>query len=69
MWNGELIDPLSVINRLVEMEPAQADLLNAILAKSVASYTGLAIAGVTWRGPTANDAWRRTLALFAERLR
>lgn len=51
-WNGELIDLLSVLSRLVELEPAQADLLNAILAKPVASYTDLASAGVTWPGPT-----------------
>ncbi|ORW16176.1 hypothetical protein AWC17_15120 [Mycobacterium nebraskense] len=57
-WNGELIDLLSVLSRLVELQPAQADVLNAILAKPVASYTDLAAAGVTWPGPNANDVQR-----------
>lgn len=57
-WNGELIDLLSVLSRLVELEPAQVNLLNAILAKPVASYTDLAAAGVTWPGPNSNDAQR-----------
>ncbi|GFG54605.1 hypothetical protein MAGR_60460 [Mycolicibacterium agri] len=47
-----------MLSRLVELEPAQADLLNAILAKPVASYTDLASAGVTWPGPHANDVQR-----------
>lgn len=58
-WNGELIDLLSVLSRLVELEPAQADLLGAILAKPVASYTDLATIGVTWPGPDTNDVQRR----------
>ena len=59
-WNGELIDLLSVLSRLVECEPAQAALLDAILSKPVASYTDLASAGVTWPGPNANDSQRRS---------
>ncbi|ORW08545.1 MULTISPECIES: type ISP restriction/modification enzyme [Mycolicibacter] len=58
-WNGELIDLLSVLSRLVEGEPAQAALLDAILAKPVASYADLAAAGVTWPGHNANDVQRR----------
>ena len=57
-WNGELIDLLSVLNRLVELEPAQAELLGRILDRPVASYSDLASAGVEWPG-AANDPQRR----------
>lgn len=57
-WNSELIDLLSVLSRLVELQPSQADVLHAILAKPVASYTDLAAAGVTWPAPNANDVQR-----------
>lgn len=58
-WNGELIDLLSALSRLVDLEPAQAELLDAILAKPLASRADLAAAGVTWPGPAANDVQRR----------
>lgn len=58
-WNGELIDLLSALSRLVDLEPAQAELLDAILAKPLASRADLATAGVTWPGPSTNDAQRR----------
>lgn len=58
-WNGEFIDLLSVLGRLVDLEPAQAELLGTILDKPVASYTDLAAAGVTWPDAAANDPQRR----------
>lgn len=58
-WNGEFIDLLSVLSRLVDLEPVQTELLGKILDKPVASYTDLAAAGVTWPNATANDPQRR----------
>ncbi|WP_238884843.1 type ISP restriction/modification enzyme [Mycobacterium sp. IDR2000157661] len=57
-WNGELIDLLTVLARLVELHPAQAELLHDILDRPVASYADLASAGVTWP-TTSTDAQRR----------
>lgn len=57
-WNGEFIDLLTVLTRLVDLQPAQAELLTQILNQPVASYTDLASAGVTW--PTANNDTQRT---------
>jgi hypothetical protein len=57
-WNGELIDLLTVLARLVELQPAQAELLHDILDRPVASYSDLAAAGVTWPATNA-DAQRR----------
>ena len=57
-WNGELIDLLTVLARLVELQPAQADLLAEILGSPVASHADLAAAGVTWP-TTAADRQRR----------
>lgn len=57
-WTGELIDLLTVLARLVELHPAQAELLDEILTHPVASYADLAAAGVTW--PTdSSDAQRK----------
>lgn len=58
-WNGELIDLASVLSRLVELEPAQARLLDAILDKPVAGRADLAAAGVSWPGAAASDTQRR----------
>jgi hypothetical protein len=58
-WNGEFIDLLSVLSRLIDLEAAQAELLGKILDKASASYTDLAAAGVTWPSAAANDAQRR----------
>uniref|UniRef100_A4TFX8 Uncharacterized protein n=1 Tax=Mycolicibacterium gilvum (strain PYR-GCK) TaxID=350054 RepID=A4TFX8_MYCGI len=52
------IDEKSGLNRLVELEPAQAELLGRILDRPVASYSDLASAGVEWPG-AANDPRRR----------
>lgn len=58
-WNGEFIDLLSVLSRLVELEPVQTELLDKILDKPVASYTDLAAAGVAWPDAAASDTQRR----------
>lgn len=58
-WNGEFIDLLSVLSRLVDLEPAQAELLDKILDKPSASYTDLAAAGVAWPSAAPNDPQRR----------
>lgn len=47
-WNGELIDLLTVLSRLVELHDQQSDLLAAVLAAPVASRDMLTTAGVTW---------------------
>jgi hypothetical protein len=56
-WNGEFIDLLSVLARLVELHPDQRDLLSEILAHPVASYNDLSAAGVSWPSGAA-DAQR-----------
>jgi hypothetical protein len=58
-WNGEFIDLLSVVSRLIDLEPAQAELLGKILDKASASYADLAAAGVAWPGATPEDPQRR----------
>jgi len=50
-WTTEFIDLLTVLTRLVELEPAQADLLERILAGSLLTMDDLRVAGVRW--PTA----------------
>lgn len=47
-WTVELIDLLTVLTRLVELEPAQADLLDRILAGPIATKENLAERGVKW---------------------
>jgi Type ISP C-terminal specificity domain/N-6 DNA Methylase len=47
-WTVELIDLLTVLTRLVELEPAQADLLDRILAEPIATMEDLAKRGVKW---------------------
>ncbi len=57
-WNGELIDLLTVLARLVELRPTQGELLEHILDRPLASVADLAAAGVTWpQGST--DAQRK----------
>lgn len=58
-WNGELIDLLTVIARLVELHSGQEELLADILAGAVASRADLASAGVTWPSESATDPQRR----------
>ena len=47
-WTGELLDLLSVLTRLVELHPDQAEVLDEILAGPLASMDMLAASGVTW---------------------
>jgi hypothetical protein len=47
-WTTEAIDMLTVLTRLVELEPAQAELLNQVLAGDLLSMNELRIAGTRW---------------------
>ncbi|GAB3337845.1 type ISP restriction/modification enzyme [Micromonospora halotolerans] len=47
-WTGEFIDLLTVLTRLVELEPAQAELLAAVLAGDIIHRDQLVAAGVRW---------------------
>ncbi|ONM49578.1 type ISP restriction/modification enzyme [Nocardia donostiensis] len=47
-WTSELLDLLSVLGRLVELEPRQADLLDKILQGPLLTRTELATMGVSW---------------------
>lgn len=53
-WTGEFIDLLTVLCRLVELEPAQADLLSRVLATTLLTKDDLAADQVRWPG-TASD--------------
>jgi hypothetical protein len=55
-WTGELIEVLSVLRRLVDLEPAQAELLRRVLAAPLMTIRDLSAAGVSW--PTS-DADRK----------
>ncbi|WP_152989872.1 type ISP restriction/modification enzyme [Frankia sp. ACN1ag] len=64
-WTTELIDLLTVITRLIDLEPLQADLLTHVLAGPVQTYKSLQVGGTRWpseqkdrrprRGLTGND--------------
>ncbi|MEE6294721.1 type ISP restriction/modification enzyme [Georgenia wangjunii] len=47
-WTTEFIDLLTVLTRLVELEPAQSDLLDRVLAGPVLTMDDLRAAGVRW---------------------
>jgi hypothetical protein len=47
-WTTDAIDLLTVLTRLVELEPAQADLLNQVLAKDLLTMDDLRTAGTRW---------------------
>ncbi|SCE91510.1 N-6 DNA Methylase [Micromonospora coriariae] len=53
-WTGEFVDLLTVLTRLVEMEPAQAELLAAVLANEVLNRDQLTAAGVRWPTGTSD---------------
>lgn len=53
-WTTELIDLLTVLTRLVDLEPRQGELLDAVLAGPVHTLGSLRSAGVRWPA-TAND--------------
>lgn len=52
-WTLEFTELLTVLTRLVSLEPAQAGLLEAVLAGELSTMTDLADAGVTW--PQSRD--------------
>jgi len=58
-WTVELIDLLTVLTRLVELEPAQADLLKRILDGPLATKDDLAERGVQWPTTKQDRAPRR----------
>jgi hypothetical protein len=47
-WTIEFIDLLTVLTRLVELEPKQADLLERVLAGPIVTKEDLAARGVKW---------------------
>ena len=47
-WTTEAIDLLTVLTRLVELEPTQADLLNHVLAGDLLTMNDLRTAGTRW---------------------
>lgn len=47
-WTTEAIDLLTVLTRLVDLEPAQADLLSHVLAGDLLTMDDLRTAGVRW---------------------
>lgn len=47
-WTREAIDLLTVLTRLVALEPAQADVLGRILASQLIPMADLSTAGVRW---------------------
>lgn len=47
-WTTEFVDLLTVLTRLVELEPAQAEMLARVLEGPLASSDDLAAAGVRW---------------------
>ncbi|NMM92307.1 hypothetical protein B2J88_50110 [Rhodococcus sp. SRB_17] len=49
-WNGEFIDLLTVLTRLVSLHADQGELLDEILSGAVASSGDLSAIGVTWPG-------------------
>jgi hypothetical protein len=56
-WTTELIDLLTVLTRLTELEPAQATLLEEIRFGPLLSLKALTTAGTRW--PTDAKADRR----------
>jgi hypothetical protein len=58
-WTVELIELLTVLTRLVELEPAQADLLNRILTGPILTKDQLEEKGVSWPLAKKDRAPRR----------
>ena len=52
-WTTEAIDLLTVLTRLVALEPAQAELLNQVLAGDLLTMNDLRIAETRW--PVTRD--------------
>jgi len=64
-WTTEFIDLLTVLTRLVELEPAQADLLERILAAPLLTMDALTVAGVRWPVAASDRKPRRGIAAGA----
>ena len=60
-WSVELTDLLSAVTRLVDLEKAQASLLEAVLAGPLATTTTLVGEGVKWPTKRRDRAVRNTL--------
>ncbi|MFD0199301.1 MULTISPECIES: type ISP restriction/modification enzyme [Saccharothrix] len=58
-WTREFVDLLTVLTRLTELEPAQDDLLDRILAGRLASRTYLGDIGTTWPAPKETPQGRK----------
>ncbi|WP_230977343.1 type ISP restriction/modification enzyme [Georgenia yuyongxinii] len=65
-WTTEFIDLLTVLTRLVELEPAQADLLEGIVAGPLLTMDALTDAGVRWPTAAADRKPRYALAPLLE---
>lgn len=61
-WTIELIDLLTVLTRLVELEPAQSDLLDRIVKGPIATAEALSEHGVRWPAAKKDRAPRRIVA-------
>jgi Type ISP C-terminal specificity domain/N-6 DNA Methylase len=60
-WTAEFLDLLSVLTRLVHLEPQQAEVLKSVLANSIGTANDLASAGVRWPRTTADRKPRFSL--------
>ncbi|WP_406499636.1 hypothetical protein OG936_33490 [Streptomyces sp. NBC_00846] len=60
-WTGEFLDLLSVLTRLVDLEPQQAQTLEAILTRGITTLDDFTAAGVRWPQSTANRKPRFSL--------
>lgn len=62
-WTPEFVDLLTVLRRLVDLAPQQADLLDRVLAGVLLTRDELAAAGVSWPSSAADRRPRSSLAL------
>jgi len=65
-WTTEFIDLLTVLTRLVELEPAQADVLERILAARLLTMDALRTAGVRWPTTPADRRPHRGFELASQ---
>lgn len=65
-WTGELIELLTVLDRLTQLEPQQADLLDQVAAGPLLDKQALTSAGVVWG--TNSRPWGDTPDLIATHL-
>jgi hypothetical protein len=61
-WSRELTDLLTVLTRLVDLEPVQADLLDRVLAGPLVSKQSLAKDGTAWPKVKADRRARHSAA-------